>query len=284
MNVNCKRCHRNLKLPEVVLGKILRCPNCGWKFSIEVCELTGPPITSSESRPPAVSPHPGSPLDQLASATAPSPFTQQHQQPARPRHAYRVPRRGTPKWILPLVLVGVAGVVLIVMVLIVTPKLGLLSQTGVAAGDTDIRKVIADPQAYAGQTLKSHVIMQAPNVFRGIGAVKSMPLMLMASPTLENKAMNILQSIGDHQAVMIKYRIHDRATFAKIKAYEKGQERAKAEEERIFDAGSDGATVDSKVVERVDKMREARQKAREREVGENDPADYSGVLLDIWIP
>jgi len=161
---------------------------------------------------------------------------------------------------------------------------GLLGHAGIAAGDTDIRKVTADPQAYAGQTLKSRVIMEGSEQFRGIGAIDAVPLSLMASSVLEEKAMNILQCIGSHQAIMIKYRIHDRTTFAKIKAYEDAEEKAKAHDDRILEAGTRDGARDINVAKQVDQMREAREKAREKEVGEKDPADYSGVLLDIWIP
>ena len=69
---------------------------------------------------------------------------------------------------------------------------------------TGIGKVIADPEAYAGRTLSSLVIMEHPEAFRQVGAIKAMPLFLMASPELEDKATRILNSIGEHRRIHIR--------------------------------------------------------------------------------
>ena len=264
MIVTCPGCGRKFRTPESNQGRKARCGKCGSSVDIPAEML----LTELIEEPVEAAFLGGIPSAPRASGAWPA------------RAVGRSPiRAGRPAWVVPVIVVGA-----IVVIGAVLWGSGVLRQTGIASGTVDIRKVIADPQAYAGQTLKSRVIMYGPEAFRGIGAIDSAPLMLMASPALEDKAENILQSIGEHQAVMIKYRIHDRAAFAKIAAYERAEERAEAEERRILAAGSDGAAVRIDVVDRVDKMRQTRSQAREREVGEKDPADYSGVLLEIWIP
>ena len=169
---------------------------------------------------------------------------------------------------------------------------------------TDIRKVIANPEAYAGQTLKSRVIIDAPTIYSAPGASKAMPLFLMASPRLQGKAMSILQSIGEYQSVMIKYRMHDKSMFAKIRAREQTEEREHEREEEVFrkkhareiEAGeavtipvgelppSPNASPEKKAAYAAKQRKLVAAAEKRGKAEENDPRNYQGVLLDIWIP
>ena len=57
-----------------------------------------------------------------------------------------------------------------------------------------------------------------------------MPLMLMTSPELEQKYWSIEGAVGERQAVMIKYRIHSRSVFARIRAKERAGEEAEEDD------------------------------------------------------
>jgi hypothetical protein len=168
----------------------------------------------------------------------------------------------------------------------------------------DIRKAIANPEAYAGQTLKSRVIIDAPRVYSAPGASKAKPLFLMASPRLQSKAMSILRSIGEYQSVMIKYRMHNKSMFAKIRAREQTEEKEYEREEEAFrkkhareiEAGEavSGTVVELPPLPNASPEEKATYAAKQRKLAtaaknrreseENDPSNYQGVLLDIWIP
>lgn len=126
----------------------------------------------------------------------------------RPRQVYR---KRTPKWLIGLVVIGIlwgAGVLL--------RQTGLMSHMGVAIGTTDIRKVIANPEAYAGRTLKSRAMgAWTGDYYEAPGASNAMGLFLAVDKQLEEKAQRILRSVGKYQSVMIKYRIHDKSTLAR---------------------------------------------------------------------
>ena len=108
-----------------------------------------------------------------------------------------------------------------------TVLITLAGISGCGGGETgtdgvDIRKVIADPEAYAGQTLRSYGIIDPGwgyDCFRGVGAVGAEPLFLTMSQSLQEKVLRISNSVGRHQAVAIKYRVYEGATFAKIRTY-----------------------------------------------------------------
>ena len=207
----------------------------------------------------------------------------------------RMSRSGKTTWFVPVLIVAA----LCVGALVVW-RTGLLNRVGVATAMTDIRKVIANPEAYAGQTLKSKAIVDGPTVYGAPRASKAMPLFLMAERRLEDKAMRILQSIGEYQSVMIKYRIHDKSVFARIRAREQAEDRA-ADAERARDGddlppaikidpldsgippGREASPEFRAAWEARRRQREAKSEAA-RQAENNDPRNYQGVLLDIWIP
>ncbi len=295
MKVKCVNCGTTWSLSDPSVGKVLKCGKCGTKFVLEVVRYLDEPVNSVEpSKPRSVTPQAASPMDELITATK------------QPAHGYRPARttryrsgssyrKGIPKWIIPVAVVVVLGVGLLIVW-----RTGLLSRVGLPSGTTDIRKVISNPEAYAGRTLVSRAICEGSGYYRGIGVTGGMPLILMTSPQMEEKEMKIAMAVGEHQSVMIKYRIHDKAMFAKIKAKEKAEDRAaeaavKAERARggtaelselppgvVLDPGPDASPqVRAAYEARRQKDAEAEAAAKE-EV--NDPMDYQGILIDIWIP
>ena len=228
--------------------------------------------------------------------------------------------------------VGVAGALAVILVLLgfaLLRKTGVSASTvdirkpstphdvgggaGVSASTVDIRKVIADPEAYAGRTLKSRVKIDAPTVYSAPAARNAMPLFLMADAPLEEKAIRILNAVGEYQSVMIKYRIHNKSMFAKIRAREAAEERVErdriAREEQEAKAAKgvlkeadlgppielppvppppNASTEARAAYEAKLKKYEAKAKQREAayeaEAEADDPMDYQGVLIDIWIP
>jgi hypothetical protein len=202
-------------------------------------------------------------------------------------------------WIVPVVILGVLCVGGVI-----AWQTGLLSHVGIATEVTDMRKVIANPEAYAGRTLQSRAIVDSPTVYSAPGASRAMPLFLMADERLQDKALKILQSVGEYQSVMIKYRIHNSSVFGKIRAREQAEEREREREEREFrrqhareiEAGEavlapaeelpplPDASPEEKAAYAAKQRRQAAAAQAEREAEENDPRNYQGVLLDIWIP
>ena len=265
--VKCPQCGASYQIDATKLGKKGRCSKCGNSFTLGVSD----PEPADPSAPQVIDQHP-SEVPTEAEPTRRCPFCaevirasaqkcrycgewMQSQRPVpayttynRSRSTYppnpHLSRNRQPTWVLPTAIVGA-----LCLGAFVAWQMGLLSRAGIAVEVTDIRKVIANPEAYAGRTLKSRAIIDAPAVYSAPGASNAMPLFLMADRDLEDKAIKILRSVGEYQSVMIKYRIHDRNTFAKIRAREQ--------------AGADPQ--------------------RHAEAEENDPRNYQGVLLDIWI-
>ena len=100
--------------------------------------------------------------------------------------------------------------------------------SGCGGGETgtdrvDIRKVIANPETYAGKTLASLVIIDldwgAYDCFRGVGVSGGEPLRLDLSPSLKEKVVRTFDAVGKFQAVVIKYRVYERSTLTKIRTY-----------------------------------------------------------------
>jgi LSD1 subclass zinc finger protein len=218
MQVVCKGCRKHLEVPESALGKILRCPSCKRTFSLDTIDIADPVAMPGIRVHHSVPPPPSCSMDELVSAaqTASSsgpPISADVSQRGHLSWPQHTPR---PKWLLPLAIVFIIGLLGLVALLS-----GVLNVIGITVDRADIRKVIADPHSYAGQTLKSQVIMEGTSCFRGIGA--DGVLVLEESDALAEKAGNILGAIGEHQHVMIKYRLYDKATLAKTwAAYESG--------------------------------------------------------------
>ncbi len=278
MLIKCKRCQTSMRLSDDALGKIHACPSCHWTFSLEIKEvkvlgdMPNDPVSSSSERT-------GTPLNQLMQASA-SPRPRRAPRPAQYHdRATRGHGAKSPPWLIPVVIV----VVLCVGALIAW-RVGLLSRAGIAGGTTGIRKVIVNPEAYAGQTLQSLVIMETNEAFRGVGAVDAMPLFLKpASSSVEEKALSVINSVGEHQSVMIKYQIYNQGTFANIHAYRAAVDKAEAEAQKILDAGTQGSSIDNRAVAAANRLRNQRQREIERQFGE-DPGSYVGKLIDITIP
>jgi len=217
----CPNCGKKIGVGDDAAGKKAKCPGCG--RILDIPQPTSLPRASGQEASKAVQSGSGtsvsnvqanSQLDELAAAMSETAGpSAKERAPSFPRAAAtRQPGKKANRWILWAVLLGV-----VVVVVIGAMQMG---RTGFAMGLTDIRKVTADPGAYAGQTLKSPVIMISVRYFSPIATVNAKGLQLTSSPALDSKAMKIHQSIGSHQAVMIKYRIYDQATLAKIEAYD----------------------------------------------------------------
>jgi hypothetical protein len=161
------------------------------------------------------------------------------------------------------------GIVLGVLGVFVAGAVALVSlnRSDFAIGLTDIRKVTADPALYAGATLKSSAIIDTPGFFRGVGAMDADPLRLMMSQELNAKAVSIWRSVGRHGAIIIKYRIHDQATFARIDADKKAEVSASAEDERIM---RDAQTAQDVSVQKADNGEEIRRNTMSKAVDEEN--------------
>ena len=64
---------------------------------------------------------------------------------------------------------------------LITWKTGLLSKAGVVSETVEIRRVVANPERYAGKTLQSPAVVRAPRVYSDPTSTgKGMPLVLRA--------------------------------------------------------------------------------------------------------
>ncbi|NIA06605.1 MAG: hypothetical protein GWP14_03050 [Actinobacteria bacterium] len=100
------------------------------------------------------------------------------------------------------------------------------------AGDdsiTDIRKVAADPEAYAGQTLRSRATMISRNHFAG---EDGRYLALEPLPDLKSQADSIYQVVGNAHEVRITYRLYEWNTLAEIRDCQEIQKRVRGRSRR----------------------------------------------------
>lgn len=216
---NCKNCGKGLKAKQEQAGKNAKCPNCG-----AVAEIPGPRASLEEV---GLSIHGQRPsLDEVAplkkrSSNGPSLATSAlgaQRRTAAPsqsasRGAYHPPGRGKGKWAVLFIAVGivaaggVAGWVF-----------DLPSRVGVSFGNTDICKVVADPEAYAGQTLTSMARVDGVGeVGFFMAPIGDSGALCLSVPNWEGKPFSVANAAGKYRPIMIRYRIHDRATLAGMK-------------------------------------------------------------------
>jgi len=99
----------------------------------------------------------------------------------------------------------------------------------------DVRKVIANPDAYTKQTLISRVQILSPSAFGAPHSSSLVPLMLCSSDEIQEKTWRIIMAVG-RDSVLIKYRIHDKQTVAKIEAAAEKSEACRKLAMRAFAA------------------------------------------------
>lgn len=293
--VKCPHCGASYKIDETKLGKNGRCSKCENNFILALSNPNPVEPLIDEVVYEQPSGDPPSSLAAAAQAARRPVLLQNRQLPSQleelqhceiPRHRVSDPSRyraGRPRWPIPVLI----AIVVCVSVILVW-KMDLFSHVGIASGETDIRKVLIDPEAYAGQVLRSRVIMETDTAFRGIGAVNATPLFLKPfSPGVRGKALRTINAVEEHQSVIIKYEIYNRSTFAKIRAREAAIDRAMQSEEYLAANSPNNITRFSPdgqaIVSRADRLWKQKQKQIDEQFGE-DLGSFVGTLIDITIP
>lgn len=224
LRVNCPECRKSVRVPAAAEGFVAVCPLCNARFQVpkmatvsvgQPVNHTPQPEYALKNAPAQETSAPLNPLESLAAATTgPSPAFRRRvsRHEPRPRTSMRP-------------LVAIALIVLLALGGVIAWQQGAIPGTsgmpGVAGSLADIRKIAADPGAFAGQTLQSRVIIGGVSdyvSFRAVGTISASPFPLEASEELQNKALTISSAVGDHQAVAIKYRIHDAPTLKRLSA------------------------------------------------------------------
>lgn len=123
---------------------------------------------------------------------------------------------------------------LIIVCIILASVLCVYMFRGRGDTETDVRLVVADPEAYAGQTLTSRVKIVGSNHFCHTGGTasrggnrKASYLGLKTSPDLANKTKGFQQAFGSGKPVLIKYQVFEYDVFAKIRACREFEERVR---------------------------------------------------------
>ncbi len=232
--INCPNCNAVLNLPDAAAGKKVRCTKCDTPFVAPAApspEATiRPPIAVAPLEPtpaPPVIPQPAAPAQPQVSQPVPP------ADPATGKNGVAGLVSATLDDIKAKKLtkrVAIAGgAVLLILVVVLGGIFG-----GGAAGlggtrSVDIRKVVASPREYAGQTLSSAAIMQDQSCYRGIGSVNSNSLMLIVPDELNRKAYGVMTAIGEFDHVVVEYRIWSDDEVGDIEKWKGKQKRLEEE-------------------------------------------------------
>jgi predicted Zn finger-like uncharacterized protein len=147
IQISCPSCSRPLRVPDHLLGQLVKCPNCQQQFTAASAQAIRPAERPKPESEPA--PYRSQPVSELGRPMPPRPddFEDDDDYDDRPRRRRRhyEPHRGT--------LILVLGIVSIIIMV----NLGLGFVTGIPAwvmGNADMKKIkagVMDP-AGAGQT------------------------------------------------------------------------------------------------------------------------------------
>jgi len=170
---NCSGCGRDLAVSADIVGKTAVCPECRTVTKVPTeaeqtrrCPFCAEVIQASAQK----CRYCGEWIQSQRSAPA---YTSYSRSPSTYRPVRQFSRNRKPTWVVPAVIIAA-----LCLGGLIVWQMGLLSRVGIASGGTDIRKVVVDPEAYAGRTLSSYVIMEGPSTFRGVGVIGAMPLFL----------------------------------------------------------------------------------------------------------
>lgn len=272
MTAKCPVCGQRVKLPNDCFNRRFKCPKCLSRFEVTTeavvqvgeVETKGPEKSDLNVLAETVNESRDSPR---ASAFVPASV------PRRSR--YQKKKRRRPKWVIALVL-------LVTLFSFSLFLLGVFSWTGLAATKVDVRRVIANPQAYAGRTLTSLVLSEESFMYSPWPGGED-PIVLRMPPLMEREAFRVNVVAGDRFPVMIKYRIHDRNEFALGALAEKKRRRAdKAAEERNRNSlAARGLALQPPIGTQSVQGAEASNEARPSDEAEDGT---QGTLLNVWIP
>lgn len=110
MKVECKSCGSSLQVPEDAFGKMLRCPQCKHTFKLDVVEVGGRATVPKRATPAHTQTDLSSPMDELASAASSEPTYR----PIPSGYRYPTVPPKKPKWLVPVIIAGVAVVGLVI--------------------------------------------------------------------------------------------------------------------------------------------------------------------------
>jgi len=184
MRVKCVECGTVWALPEEAeTGKVLKCGKCGTKFTLEVARYLEEEL-----------------IPQATTATRTAPTI-----PAV-RSKIRPPARRKRTWLATVCICG--GIALFLGILGLALR-GRVS--GFGSREVQIEKVIADPRAYEGQTLKSAGVFTGQSdglCFKPFLTLGGNPLMLKwTSNELRDKVLATQGAVGHEHFIYLRYRV-----------------------------------------------------------------------------
>jgi predicted Zn finger-like uncharacterized protein len=165
--VNCPQCDRELRVPDELLGKKVKCPTCGEMFTAKVVE-------PSPASPPPPRPEPRSPLGPPPGVTAPRDDQDDYEEPQRRSPPPRTrrdrvdtqPHRGT--------LILVLGILGIVACQIFGPVAWLMANNDLA----EMRSGRMDPEGKS-LTNAGRICGIIGTVYLGISLCCGIPLVVL---------------------------------------------------------------------------------------------------------